>query len=145
MAAEPAPPAPPVLRVLAPAAIRANEPRDISVTITNGGATPVVVLPNMVRLRIDGEHAQYVPYPGPPIDPWEGARELAEGASAAVLFRDASDKRGVWRLPPGDYRVRALYEVPPDLTPPAGLASPNRVWRGRVESEPVSMTVQPAR
>ena len=129
------------LRAVAPATVRADAPRDISVVIENGGTTPVRVLPNMVRLRIEGAGAEYVPYPGPPVDPWGGARELAPGASAAVAFVDASDKRGVWRLPPGNYRIVPVYNVPPDLAPPATIADPSRVWRGRLEGPPVSMRV----
>jgi hypothetical protein len=138
-------PAPPDLRVQAPATVHANEPRDIAVTISNPGVTPMVALPSMIRLHIEGERAEYVPYPGPPIDPWEGVHELAAGASTVVVFRDTSDKRGVWRLPPGDYRIKALYEVPPELAPPLAIANPQRVWRGRVESPPASMTVRPNR
>lgn len=136
-----APPAPLSLSVSAPAAVATNKPRDISVTLANGGTTPVLMLPNMVRLRIEGIGAEYVPYPGPPIDPWGGACELAPGANATVEFRNASDKRGVWRLPPGNYRITALYEVPPDLAPPATIVEPSRVWRGRLESPPAMMTV----
>lgn len=142
IAAEAAPPAPVSLRVLAPRAVSVNQPRDISVLITNGGATRVMVLPNMVRLRIEGIGAEYVPYPGPPIDPWDGARDLAPGATATILFPDTSDKRGVWRLPPGEYRITAVYEVPPDLSPPATIADPSQVWRGRLESPPATMTVK---
>jgi hypothetical protein len=129
------------LRVSAPANVDASGPRDISVTIANGGARPAVVLPNMVRLRIDGAGAEYVPYPGPPVDPWAGARELVSGATATVLFRNASDRRGVWRLPPGRYRIIARYDVPPDLAPPATIADPDRIWRGRMESPPAMMIV----
>ena len=129
------------LRAVAPATVRADAPRDVSVVIENGGTTPVLVLPNMVRLRIEGAGAEYVPYPGPPVDPWGGASELAPGASATVAFVDASDKRGVWRLPPGNYRIVPVYDVPPDLAPPATIADPSRVWRGRLEGPPVSMRV----
>ena len=99
------------LRVSAPAKVHGNDSRDISVTIANAGSEPVLVLPNSARLRIEGVGAEYVPYPGPPIDPWGGAHELAPGAAATVVFRDTSDKRGVWRLPPGIYRITAIYEV----------------------------------
>ena len=144
-AAQPGQPASPALRVTAPATVSAAEPRDVSVTISNEGMSPMVTLPNLVRLRIEGARAEYVPYPGPPIDPWDGAAELAAGAIMTVHFRDASDKRGVWRLPPGEYRVIALYEVPPELAAPPTIAGPSRVWRGRVESPPASMTVSAAR
>ena len=135
------PPAPLTLRVSAPTRLHGNDARDISVTIANAGSEPVLVLPNSARLRIEGTGAQYVPYPGPPIDPWGGAHELAPGATATVVFRDTSDKRGVWRLPPGTYRITAIYEVPADLAPPASIANPGRTWRGRVESPPATMTV----
>jgi len=101
----------------------------------------VAVLPNMVRLRIEGAGAQYVPYPGPPIDPWEGASELAPGGAATVEFRDTSDKRGIWRLPPGSHRITAVYEVTADLAPPQTMANPGGVWRGRLESQPVTMII----
>lgn len=140
-AATAAPPASLSLRVSAPATVDANKPRDISVTIANAGATPVLVLPNLVRLRVEGIGAEYVPYPGPPIDPWGGARELAPGATATVEFRNTSDRRGVWRLPPGSYRIIALYEVPPDLAPPPPITQPGQMWRGRLESPPAMMTV----
>ena len=141
-AAEAPPPTRVSLCVFAPRAVNVNEPRAISVMITNGGATRLMVLPNMVRLRIEGIGAEYVPYPGPPIDPWDGARDLAPGATATILFPDTSDKRGVWRLPPGEYRITALYEVPPDLAPPATIADPSRVWRSRLESPPPTVTVK---
>ena len=118
-----------------------GESRDIAVTIANGGSAPVVVLPNMVRLRIEGAGAEYVPYPGPPIDPWAGASELVPGGTVTVEFRDTSDKRGIWRLPPGSHRIAALYEVTTDLAPPPTIANPGRVWRGRLESPPVTMIV----
>jgi len=140
-AAATSPPALLTLRVSAPASVKSNEPRDISVLIANGGTTPVLVLPNMVRLRIEGSGAEYVPYPGPPIDPWGGAHELAPGAIATVVFINASDKRGVWRLPPGNYRIIAIYDVPADLAPPATIADPRRFWRGRLESLPTKMSV----
>jgi hypothetical protein len=136
-----APPGPISLRVSGAAAVDTGRPRDLSVTIGNDGAVPVLVLPNLVRLRFEGIGAEYVPYPGPPIDPWGDTRELAPGATATVEFRNASDKRGVWRLPPARYRITALYEVPPDLAPPATIAEPGRVWRGRLESPPARMTV----
>lgn len=141
-AAAASPPAPLALRVVAAAAVSANEPRDISVMIANGGTTPVLVLPNRVGLRIEGSGAQYVPYPGPPIDPWGDARELAPGATATVVFSNASDKRGIWRLPPGNYRIIPLYDVPPDLVPPATIADRSLVWRGHLEGSPASMSIK---
>ena len=141
-AAAASPPAPLTLRVIAPAAVSANEPGDISVMVANGGTTPVLVLPNRVGLRIEGSGAQYVPYPGPPIDPWGDARELAPGATATVVFRNASDKRGIWRLPPGNYRIIPLYDVPPDLVPPATIADRSPVWRGHLEGSPALMSVK---
>jgi hypothetical protein len=136
-----APPVPLSLRVSAPARVAVGESRDIGVTIANNGSAPVVVLPNMVRLRIDGAGAEFVPYPGPPVDPWVGASELAPGGTVKVEFRDTSDKRGTWRLPPGSYLVAALYEVTTDLAPPQTIANPGRVWRGRLESPPVTMII----
>jgi len=143
-AAEPMPSAPD-LSVSAPASVRAGEPRDIVVTIANRGRTPVVVLPNLVRLRIENGSAQYVPYPGPALDPWQGAHELAPGASTQLRFPDTSDRRGIWRTPPGEYRIVAVYEVPEDLLPAPAIANPGRVWRGRVVSPAVAMTVDQAR
>jgi hypothetical protein len=137
-----APPAPISIRVSAPEKVSSGEPRDITVTIANAGTAPVLVLPNQVRLRIEGVHAEYLPYPGPPIDPWGGALELVPQATTTVLFPDTHDKRGIWRLPPGDYRVTALYDVPPDLAAPATIPHPERVWRGRLESSPATMTVK---
>jgi hypothetical protein len=121
--------------------VRAGEARDIVVTISNDGAGPVVVLPNAARLRIEGRAAQYVPYPGPAIDPWQGARQLAPGERMTVPFPDASDRRGIWKLPPGEYRVVATYEVPHDLAPPRELTGAGLVWRGRVESAAAPMIV----
>jgi hypothetical protein len=88
--------------------VAVGESRDVLVTVANGGSAPVVMLPNMVRLRIEGAGAEYVPYPGPPVDPWAGAREMAPGATTTVEFRDTSDKRGLWRLPPGSHRIIAV-------------------------------------
>ena len=136
-----APPVPLSLRISAPARVAVGESRDIAVTIANNGPTPVVVLPNMVRLRIEGAGAEYVPYPGPPIDPWASASEIAPGGTVTVEVRDASDKRGIWRLPPGSYLVATLYEVTTDLAPPQTIANPGRVWRGRLESSPVTMVI----
>jgi hypothetical protein len=135
------PPVPLSLHVVAPAMIAAKAPRDIAVRIANTGAALVIVLPKMVRLRIEGQRAEYVPYPSPPVNPWDGARELAPGASMTVEFPDTSDRRGVWRLPPGTYRVRAIYEIPPDLKSPESIADAARIWRDRLESAPVTMTV----
>ena len=118
-----------------------NESRDISVMIANGGTTPVRVLPNQVRLRIEGIGAEYVPYPGPPIDPWDGVRELVPAATVTVVFIDTSDRRGVWRLQPGNYRITAVYDMPPDLAPPSTIVDGSRVWRGRLESSPTLMKV----
>lgn len=132
---------PPELRVSAPSRVAAGAPRDISVAFINPGGTAIVVLPNLLRLHIDDAGAQYLPYPGPAIDPWGGATELAPGGSTALVFRDASDRRGIWRLPPGEYRVSAVYDVPADLAAPRSLIQPDRVWRGQVRSPPVVMTV----
>ena len=126
--------APLSIRVSAQGADGASAQRDIAVTIANVSDAPVRLLPNLVRLRIEGIGAEYVPYPGPPIDPWGGTRILAPGATATIVFRDASDKRGVWRLPPGTYRVTAIYDVPHDLAPPESLAGKEQPWRGRLES-----------
>jgi len=135
-------PAPLTLDLIVPPVVAADVPRDIAVRLTNKSTAPLLVLPNMLRLRIEGRRAEYVPHPGPPVDPWGGARELAPGAAMRVDFPDTSDKRGVWRLPPGNYRVRAVYEVPRDLKPPASVAGPAQVWRGRLESAPALMTIQ---
>jgi hypothetical protein len=140
-AADATPPAPIVLSVSAPTSVKSGGSRDVSVTMTNVGTTPVLVLPNVLRLRIEGAGAEYVPYPGPPIDPWDGARELAPGLHATVLFRDTSDKRGIWRLPRGSFSITAVYEVTPDLAPPSRIAGAGRLWRGRVQSSPVTMVV----
>lgn len=134
--------APLALDLIVPPVVVADVPRDIAVRVTNKSTAPLLVLPNMLRLRIEGRRAEYVPHPGPPVDPWGGARELAPGATMRVDFPDTSDKRGVWRLPPGNYRVRAVYEVPRDLKPPASVADPAQVWRGRLESAPALMTIQ---
>lgn len=139
VAAEPA--APLTVRVSVPALLKPKDARDVTVTLANESAKPVLVLPNLVRLRIEGAGAEYVAYPGPPVDPTEGARTLAPGATEKVVLRDTSDKRGVWRLPPGAYRVVALYEVPAELrlsTPGLDAAS---LWRGRLESAAVPFTV----
>jgi len=136
-----APPVPLSLRASAPARVAVGDSRDIAVTIANDGSAPVVVLPNMVRLRIDGAGAEYVPYPGPPIDPWASASELAPGGTVTVEFRDTSDKRGIWRLPPGSHRITAVYEVTTYLAPPQTIADPGRVWRGRLESPPMMMII----
>jgi len=135
------PAAPLVLSVSAPTAVKGSEARDVLATLTNIGTTPVLVLPNLVRLRIEGPGTGYVPYPGPPVDPWGGAHELAPGLHATVVFRDTSDKRGVWRLPRGGFSITAVYEVTPDLVPPSRFLDPARLWRGRLESSPVKMTV----
>lgn len=140
-AAGASPSAPLELRVSAPAALIASQSHDISVVITNIGTTRVRVLPNLVRLRIEGHGAQYVPYPGPPVDPWGDARELAPGETATVAFISASDRRGIWRLPPGNYQIIAVYDVPSDLAPPATIADPDRVWRGKLQSLPASSRV----
>ena len=126
--------APLSIRVSAQGANRGSARRDIAVTITNVSGAPVRLLPNLVRLRIEGTGAEYVPYPGPPIDPWGGTRILAPGTTATIVFRDASDKRGVWRLPPGTYQVTAIYDVPHDLASPESINGKEQPWRGRLES-----------
>jgi hypothetical protein len=131
----------PELRVSAPPSLAAAGPRDLSVTVTNPGQGSIIVLPNLVRLQIDGAGAHYVPYPGPAIDPWAGATALAPGGSTTVVLRDTSDRRGVWRLPPGEYRANAVYDVPADLAPPPAFRQPERVWRGQVRSPLAAMTV----
>jgi len=141
IAAAVAPAVPLSLRVSAPGRVAVGESRDIAVTIANDGSAPVVVLPSMVRLRIEGAGAEYVPYPGPPVDTWAGASELAPGGTVTVEFRDASDKRGIWRLPPGSHRITAVYEVTTYLAPPQTIADPGRVWRGRLESPPMMMII----
>lgn len=135
-------PTPLTLDLIVPPVVAADVPRDIAVRLTNKSTAPLLVLPNMLRLRIEGRRAEYVPHPGPPVDPWGGARELAPGTTMRVDFPDTSDRRGVWRLPPGNYRVRAIYEVPRDLRPPPSVADPAQVWRGRLESAPALMTIQ---
>jgi hypothetical protein len=129
-------------RLSAPVAPDPRAPRDLAVNIVNTAANAQWVLPNLIRLRAEGAGAQYVPYPGPAIDPWGGARELAPGESATVLFRDASDRRGVWRLPPGSYRIRAIYDVPENLAVAPFVSDAGRVWRGRSESPAAAMSVR---
>jgi hypothetical protein len=40
-------------------------------------------------------------------------------ASRRVVFSDVYGKRGVWRMPPENYRIIPFYDVPADLVPPA--------------------------
>jgi hypothetical protein len=141
IAADAQPQAPIALGVSAPTSFNSGESRDVSVTMTNVSTTPVLVLPNLLRLRIEGAGAEYVPYPGPPIDPWEGARELAPGLQVTIRFSDTSDKRGIWRLPRGNFSITAIYEVPTDLVPPSRIPDLGRLWRGRVQSSPARMAV----
>jgi len=122
------------IRISAQHAGSGQAQRDIGITITNVSRASVRLLPNLVRLHIEGTGAEYVPYPGPPIDPWGGTRMLAPGSTATIVFRDASDRRGIWRLPPGTYRVTAIYDVPQDLAPPESIAGLQPPWRGRLES-----------
>jgi hypothetical protein len=133
--------APLSIRVSAQRTGNGQTQRDIEVALANVSRAPVSVLPNLVRLRIVGAGAAYVPYPGPPIDPWGDAQMLAPGAAATLVFRDASDRRGVWRLPPGTYRVTAIYDVPKDLAPPESIAGQQPPWRGRLESPPETWVI----
>jgi hypothetical protein len=59
----------------------------------------------------------------------------------SVVFLDASDRSGVWRLLPGDYRVSAPYDVPADLVAPQVFGRHEPVWQGQVRSPQAVMTV----
>jgi hypothetical protein len=66
-----APPAGPLsLRVSMASVLKPEDPRDVTVTFTNQSAQPLVVLPRLLRLQFEGSGAEYVPYPGPRLDPW---------------------------------------------------------------------------
>jgi hypothetical protein len=73
-----------------------------------------------------------------------GALNLAAGNSEAIILRGTSDGKGFWRLPPGRYRVAAIYEVPDGLAPTSNTAPAGVVWRGRLESPKASVSVAEA-
>ncbi len=137
------PPATLTLRAHAPATVSGTASRDISVTVARA-AEARIGGDALVRRHWQPALRSARPAAHPPLrrrHPWDGARELAPGATSTVVFSDASDKRGVWRLPPGRYRVVPVYDVPVDLAPPAVITDPGRVWRGHLEGSPVWMTV----
>ena len=120
------------LRVSAPAKVHGNDSRDISVTIANAGREPVLVLPNSARLRIEGVGAEYVPYPGPPIDPWGGrtSSRRARRLRSCFAIRRTSAAYGVCRRNLPDHRdLRGAGESPAAAVarqPEPGMARPRR-------------------
>jgi hypothetical protein len=98
--------------------------------VADPGARPILVVPNLVRLRFDGAGAEYVPYPGLALAPRQRALQLAPVAQTRFLPTHASGRRGVSRLPPGDCWIVAVQEVPPDLRPPEPSLEAAGLWRG---------------
>ncbi len=130
---------------------QAGSPADVSVTFTNLGEKPVVVLQHCCRLEFKGPDAQYAPYPMPPLSPWTKAQALAPGKSMTTTFSKLTVWEGKWDVKPGTYEVRAAMSVSnKTIKAPAGPAgSPvkvpkpaGQVWKGEIRTDPIGIVVR---
>lgn len=112
----------------------------LSVAFHNTGDQSYIVFPAYIRRKyipLDGQKAQYYPYPSPVIDPWSSAIVLSGREINKITFKGMRDGDGFWRLEPGQYDLSVSLFVA--NTSAFGTVANKykdiEIWRGMVESE----------
>ena len=115
----------------------------------NRGDSAVVILPAAMRRSYtasSGGTARYLPYPGPPIAPWQGAFLLRPGERHALEFTGMRDGDGIWNLDPGDYELALRLHVTPEFAHAAEQHAEElgaTVWVGELLSAPIAVRFAP--
>lgn len=109
-----------------------------------------MVLPGQLGWEIrslSGNALEYVPFPGPALSPWEGARVIAPGERVELKQTGVRDRDGIWKLAPGAYQLSVGYEVPIDFEreagPRPGHLAGKKLWSGRLTSHSIRVEYQP--
>jgi hypothetical protein len=124
---------------------------EMSVIVRNRGRIPLVILPQALRRMYTAAgsgSAEYTPYPGPPVPPWEGAFSLQPGQTHTLTFVGMRDGDGSWKMEPGSYELRVRLNVSADAARSAeehvahfGAA----IWQGNLRSSAILVTYSPIR
>ena len=122
---------------------------ELSVIVQNRGGIPLVVLPQALRRvysAVGSNSAEYSPYPGPRVPPWEGAFSLQPGQTRTLTFVGMRDGDGSWKIEPGRYELRVILSVSGDTAKSAeehvahfGAA----IWQGNLQSAVILVTYSP--
>ncbi len=129
-------------------------------TYTNKGDTPLVVFDFWTTLQMEGEHSYFVLSPGPKW-PWGPrrckTRVVEPGGRDTRWFENMTDFKeaggepgrrfteyGKWVIEPGKHEITVLYQMPEDEPLPEWVSVPEegRVWRGKLRTEPLTITVE---
>lgn len=113
--------------------------------VINHSPEAIVFLPNVARLRVEGEGARFVerpPVPGPRTVPWFDARVLAPGGTFSHHVVGLADRSREWQLPPGSYDVTVVYEPTRESFEGYEGAEGSR-WFGSLSSLPLSIRIVP--
>jgi HEAT repeat protein len=107
-----------------------------------------VVAPRSCRLRISGNGAGYLAYPGAARAWDEAIQALAPGENLVVTFKALSDGDGAWSMRIGESEMRAVYRLDaeqvrqsPQESPQATLPE-GRLWLGSLETPPVKVRTE---
>ena len=112
---------------------------NLSVTFQNTSDKQFIVFPVYVRRNytsLDGKKAEYIPYPGPAINPWPTAIVLNGGEVKTANFKGMQNGDGIWTLEPGQYELGAILTIAPEAI--FGVV-PDKykgmdIWRGSIET-----------
>lgn len=113
--------------------------------VINHSPEAIVFLPNVARLRVEGEGARFVerpPVPGPRSVPWFDARVLRPGEVFSHHVVGLADRSREWQLPPGGYSVTVVYEPTTESFEGYEGAEGSR-WVGAASSLPLAIRIAP--
>jgi hypothetical protein len=123
---------------------------DLSVIVRSGCSAPVIVLPQSIRrnyVSVGSGAAQYSPFPGPPINPWQDAFLLRPSQSQTLMVRGMRDGDGVWNLERGRYEMSIRLTVTPEAAKASALQVKNPgapIWEGDIRSSNIRVIYSPA-
>lgn len=123
---------------------------ELAVILNNHGAAPLIVLPQSLHreyVPLGKGAADYSPYPGPPIKPWNGAFLLRPGQSRTLVLRGMEDGDGVWRLESGRYELNVRLSVTREQSQASAAALEAlgaAIWEGEMQSPKILVTYSPA-
>ena len=122
---------------------------DLSVILRSNCGAPVIVLPQSIRRKyvsVGSGAAQYSPFPGPRIKPWQDAFLLRPGQSQTLIVRGMRDGDGVWNLEPGRYEMSIRLTVTPETAKASALQVENlgaSIWEGDIRSSNIRVIYSP--
>jgi hypothetical protein len=123
---------------------------EFSVIFRSNCSAPVIVLPQSLHreyVSVGSGAAQYSPFPGPPIKPWQDAFLLRPGQSQTLMIRGMHDGDGVWNLEPGRYEMSIRLAVTPETTKACASEVDNlgaSIWEGDIQSSKIRVIYSPA-